>query len=103
MAVVLVLVGYPLVNESTKRPCGALEKRFVTLATRDGDPGNVLGAAIAKELLGVGRGFLAEEYARQRHPDFPAFATCYADYWHSMYDRQWLLKSGSRIFKSQIN
>ena len=71
-----------------------MEHRFLELVVAGGDAGDVLGAAVAREAMGVGDGQFAEAAALQRKPGVAAFATCYSYYWHSIYDRKWLLTFG---------
>ncbi len=94
IAAALAVVLYPLLNERTWSPCAALEYRFLGLVLAGGDAGDVLGAAVAKEAMGVGDGQFAEAVARQLKPGVATFATCYSYYWHSVYDRKWLLDFG---------
>lgn len=99
IAVALAGVLCPLINEQTWSPCAAVEMRFLALSIAQGDAGDVLGAAVAKESLGVGDGKFAEAVALQRKPGIAAFATCYGYYWHSIYDRKWLLNFGYLNFQ----
>ena len=98
LAAALAGIVYPLLNEQTWSPCAAVERRFLTLTVAQGDAGEVLSAAIAKEFLGIGDGAVAEAIAGQRKPGIAAFATCYGYYWHSIYDRKWLLEFGIQGF-----
>ena len=107
MRKILILVGvlaavfaaYPLVNEGSSSPCAALESRVLTLATRDGGPEAIIVAALAKELLDAGDGRLAEAFSRRNNPDVPAILSCTANYWRSLFDRDWLLKAFRREFR----
>lgn len=99
VAVALATGLYPLLNEQTLNPCAAVEKRFLGLVLAAGDAGDVLGAATAKESLGVGGGGFAEAVALQSKPGIAAGATCYEYYWHSIYDREWLLNFGYLNFQ----
>jgi hypothetical protein len=91
--VVLIVVlgglayGFPLVNESADTPCNALEKRFVSQATRP-QPGDDPGAAsfgrtVLGSLQGLTKGSVALEYVRREHPDLPAGVACVEEYWRS--------------------
>lgn len=101
LAVVLAAVffAYPLVNEGDGSPCAALEKRALTLATREGGPESLIIAAIARELLQAGSGRMAMEFSRQRNPDVPASLSCTINYWRSLFDRDWLLDGFRREFR----
>lgn len=90
LLLVAVFFAYPLVNEGTGAPCGALERRALTLATSEGDPGSLIVASLARELLQAGKGRLAAEFSRQRNPDVPVAFSCTFNYWHSLLDRDWL-------------
>ena len=85
-----ILFAYPLVNESTKSPCAALERRALTLATRDGGPESLIIASLARDLLRAGKGRLAAEFSRQHSPDIPVSLSCTLNYWHSLIDHDWL-------------
>ena len=100
MAVIAaVFAAYPLVNEGTAGPCAALERRVLTLATREGGPEAEIFAALAKELLNAADGRLAEGFSRRHHPDIPAVLSCTANYWRSLFDRGWLLREFRREFR----
>ena len=94
IAAALAVALYPVINEGTWNPCAAVEQRFLALIVAQGDAGDVLGAATAKESLGVGDGYFAEAVAMRDKPGIAAGATCYGYYWHSIYDRKWLLEFG---------
>lgn len=87
---VAVFFAYPLVNEGTKSSCKALERRALTLVSRDGRPESLIIAALARQLLRQGKGRIAAEFSRQRNPDIPVRLSCTVNYWHSLLDRQWL-------------
>ncbi len=101
LSVVLAAVffAYPLVNEGDRSPCAALEKRALTLATRDGGPEGLIVAAIARELLQAGSGRMATEFSRRRNPDVPASLSCTMNYWRSLFDRDWLLDGLRKEFR----
>ncbi|MCX7351179.1 MAG: hypothetical protein NTZ54_17250 [Alphaproteobacteria bacterium] len=88
--VVAVFFAYPLVNEGTKSSCKALERRALTLVSRDGGPESLIIAALARQLLRQGKGRIAAEFSRQRNPDVPVTLSCTINYWHSLFDRDWL-------------
>jgi hypothetical protein len=94
-----IFFAYPMINEGDTAPCAALEARVLTLATRDGGPEAIIVAALAKELLNAGDGRLAEGFSRRNNPDVPAFLSCTANYWRSIFDRDWLLKAFRREFR----
>jgi len=94
-----VFFAYPIINEGGAAPCAALEARVLTLAARDGGPEAIIVAALAKELLNAGDGRLAEGFSRRNNPDVPAFLSCTANYWRSVFDRDWLLKAFRREFR----
>lgn len=96
---VAVFFAYPLVNEANTSPCAALESRVLTLAMREGGPEALIVAALAKEFLNAGDGRLAEGFSRRKNPDIPAFLSCTANYWRSVFDRDWLLKAFRREFR----
>ena len=98
LAVLLVAVAfaYPLVNEGDTSSCAALEKRALTLALRDGGPENILVATIAQSFLKAGKGKIAREFSRQNNPDVPVFLSCTLNYWHSVFDREWLVDAVMR-------
>jgi hypothetical protein len=100
-AVVLgaVFFAYPIINEGGAAPCAALESRMLTLAVREGGPEAVIVAALAQEFLNAGNGRLAELVSRRNNPDVPAFLSCTMNYWHSLFDRDWLLKAFRREFQ----
>ena len=90
-ALLAVFFAYPLVNEQTKSSCKALERRALTLVTRDGGPEGLIIASLARQLLRAGKGKIAAEFSRQRNPDIPAPLSCTVNYWHSLFDRDWLV------------
>lgn len=80
--------GGPLAAEGAGSTCGALEKRFVTLATDTRATGTERDAAsFGRALLGslqtLTNGNLAAEYARREHPNLPAGFGCVVLYWRS--------------------
>jgi hypothetical protein len=85
-----VFFFYPIVNEGARTPCGALEKRALTLATRGGGAESIVVASLAREILKAGKGRIAAEFARRRNPDVPVSVSCSYNYWHSLLDRGWL-------------
>jgi hypothetical protein len=93
LAIVLVAAffAYPLVNEGTKSSCKALERRALTLIARDGGPEGLIVAALGRQLLRQGKGRIAAEFSRQRNPDIPVALSCTTNYWHSLFDRDWLV------------
>ncbi len=91
-----VFFAYPLVNEGTKSPCKALERRALTLVAQQGGPEGLIIAALGRQLLRQGKGRIAEEFSRQRNPDIPVTLSCTTNYWHSVIDRDWLVESISR-------
>lgn len=95
LIVVLVAAAfaYPLVNEGDTSSCAALEKRALTLILREGGPENILVATIAQKFLKAGEGKIAREFSRQENPDIPVFAACTLNYWHSVFDRDWLVEA----------
>jgi hypothetical protein len=99
IAAALAVGLYPLLNEQTMNPCAAVERRFLKLFVAGSDAGDILGAAVAKETMGVGGGRFAETVALQGKPGIAAGATCYGYYWHSIYDRKWLLNFGYLNFQ----
>lgn len=83
---------YPLVNEGTKSPCKALERRALTLLSMERGPEGLIIAALGRQLLRQGKGRIAAEFSRQRNPDIPVALSCTANYWHSLFDRGWLVQ-----------
>jgi hypothetical protein len=97
-AILLAVLGiYPLVNEGVHKPCRALESRVARVSLEDSNIAKILGAAVTQKLWGLGGGLLAEEYAKQKHPDIPPALTCYGVYWYSVFDRPWLQNETARI------
>lgn len=98
LAVVLVAVffAYPLVNEGTRSPCKALERRALTLVSMEGGPEGLIIAALGRQLLRQGKGRIAAEFSRQRNPDVPVTLSCTTNYWHSLFDRGWLVNEIGR-------
>lgn len=86
-----VFFAYPLVNEGTKSSCKALERRALTLLSRDTGPEGMIIAALGRQLLRQGKGRIAAEFSRQRNPDVPVALSCTSNYWHSLFDRDWLV------------
>ncbi|MFO1121694.1 MAG: hypothetical protein U1F47_05145 [Hyphomicrobiales bacterium] len=95
--VALVLVFYPMLNEQTDSACAALERRFLAVTIAESPPEEALAVKLAAKLLDLGKGKVARQLVRRDNPDVPAVLTCYRYYWHSMYDRHWLLQSGARM------
>ena len=92
-AAVAVFLAYPLVNEGTKSACKALERRALTLVAMDGGPESLIIGALARQILRQGKGRIAAEFSRQRNPDIPAGLSCTINYWHSLWNRQWLAQA----------
>ena len=88
---VAVFFAYPLVNEGTQSSCKALERRALTLMVRDGGPEGLIIAALGRQLLRAGKVRIAAEFSRQRNPDIPVAVGCTVNYWHSLFDRDWLV------------
>ena len=93
LAVVAIALffAYPLANEGTKSACKALERRALTLVSMDSGPEGLIIAALGRQLLRQGKGRIAAEFSRQRNPDIPVALSCTANYWHSLFDRDWLV------------
>ena len=85
-----VFFAYPLVNEGTRSSCKALERRALTLVSREGGPESLIIVALGRQLLRQGKGRIAAEFSRQRNPDIPERLSCTINYWHSLFDRDWL-------------
>ena len=99
LVIVALLAGffaYPLLNEGTKSSCKALERRSLTLVTRDGGPEGLIIASLARQLLRAGKGKIAAEFSRQNNPDIPVALSCTVNYWHSLFDRDWLVNALQR-------
>ena len=98
LLVIIAGVGfaYPLVNEGTSSSCKALERRALTLMARDGGPEGLIIAALGRQLLRAGKGKIAAEFSRQRNPDVPVAVGCTLNYWHSLFDRDWLVTALQR-------
>lgn len=94
LAAILVAVffAYPMVNEGTKSSCKALERRALTLVSMEGGPEGMIIAALGRQLLRQGKGRIAAEFSRQRNPDIPVTLSCTTNYWHSLFDRGWLVE-----------
>lgn len=92
-AAAAVFFAYPLLNEGTRSPCKALERRAVTLVAAEGGPEALIIGALAHQVLRQGKGRVAAEFSRQRNPDIPAGLSCTANYWHSLMDRGWLAEA----------
>ena len=95
--VLLVAIFYPMINEQTTSPCAALERRFLSVAIAESPPEEALAVQLARKLLDLGKGKIARQLVRRDNPDIPAVISCYQYYWHSMFDRQWLLRTGTRM------
>ena len=93
----VIAIFYPMVNEQTVSPCAALERRFLSVAIAESPPEEALAVRLAQKLLDLGKGKVARQLVRRDNPDIPAVITCYRYYWHSMFDRQWLLQTGLRM------
>lgn len=94
-----VAFAYPLVNEGDTSSCAALEKRALTLIMRDGGAESILVATIARNFLKAGKGRIAREFSRQRNPDVPVSLACTMNYWHSVFDREWLVDAFMRALR----
>lgn len=94
LAIVFVAVffAYPLVNEGTRSSCKALERRALTLVSMEGGPEGLIIAALGRQLLRQGKGRIAAEFSRRRNPDIPVVLSCTTNYWHSLFDRSWLVQ-----------
>jgi hypothetical protein len=89
VAVLAVLVGYPLLNESSGSMCGALERRVLTLqsASQPRRSGDAFGTALAGAFANaVSNGFVASAVLKQRYPDVPPVLACTVGYWNLMLD-----------------
>jgi hypothetical protein len=84
-----MLVGYPLLNESTGNSCVALEKRWYTVAVLSENK-SLVESAVIRSLIEAGEGLFAREYARKERPEIPPVVTCYYYYWRSFLDNDWL-------------
>lgn len=91
-ALLAVFFAYPMVNEGTKSSCKALERRALTLVSMEGGPEGMIIAALGRQLLRQGKGRIAAEFSRQRNPDIPVTLSCTINYWHSLFDRGWLVE-----------
>ena len=89
---IAVFFAYPLVNEGTKSSCKALERRALTLVSMESGPEGLIIAALGRQLLRQGKGRIAAEFSRQRNPDVPVTLSCTVNYWHSLFDRGWLVQ-----------
>ena len=96
---IAVFFAYPLVNEGTKSSCKALERRALTLVSMEGGPEGLIIAALGRQLLRQGKGMIAAEFSRQRNPDVPVTLSCTTNYWHSLFDRDWLVETISRSLR----
>lgn len=96
VAVIALFFAYPMVNEGTKSSCKALERRALTLVSMDSGPEGLIIAALGRQLLRQGKGRIAAEFSRQRNPDVPVTLSCTANYWHSLFDRGWLVEEIGR-------
>ena len=68
-----------------------------SVAIAESPPEEALAVQLARKLLDLGKGKIARQLVRRDNPDIPAVITCYQYYWHSMFDRQWLLRTGTRM------
>ena len=93
---IAVAFAYPLINEGDTSSCAALEKRALTLITRKGGPESLVVATIARNFLKAGKGRIAREFSRQQNPDVPVSLACTMNYWHSVFDREWLVDAFMR-------
>lgn len=81
-----LLIGYPLLNEGTTKPCSALEKRWYTVSIYDADT-SLVESAVVRSLLEAGDGLFAKEYVRKQWPEIPPFLACNYYYWQSLFDQ----------------
>lgn len=88
-ALIAMLGGYPLLNESAGSSCAALEKRWYTVAISS-DNKSLVESAVIRSLIEAGEGLFAKEYARKERPEIPPVVTCYYYYWRSFLDEGWL-------------
>lgn len=83
LALAVVFIGYPLLNEDTASPCSALALRAINEAgPKDNASSPVLNTLIVR-LVG---GPVTKEYAWRRNPNLPPFITCSALYWQTVID-----------------
>lgn len=84
-----LLIGYPLLNEGTTKPCSALEKRWYTVSISGADT-SLVESAVIRSLLEAGDGLFAKEYVRKQWPEIPPFLACNYLYWRSLFDQDTL-------------
>ena len=96
LILLVMAIGYPLLNEETGSTCSALERRTLALL-RGGGPAPSASDAFAGVLLGgvqsMTNGALARDEVRRRQPNLPAFAGCLWYYWDSLLDPEGFKRS----------
>ena len=97
----VLVIGYPLLNEETVSVCHSVEKRFVVEAARQGrqmDPGQIFAMGLMGE---VSQGAFASRVVKTIYPDLPPFAGCVVVYYRMAFDpdyKRWLITSFNRGF-----
>jgi hypothetical protein len=87
IAMFLVVIGYPLLNEQATGICSALEYRYATLKLMaDGSAVNPMTTALARGLVGLSNGELAAAFVKAQQPNLPPAIGCTLAYWDSTFD-----------------
>ena len=82
----VLIIGYPLLNEETVSVCHSVEKRFVVEAARQGrqmDAGQIFAMGIMGE---ISQGAFASRVVKAIYPDLPPFAGCVVVYYKMISD-----------------
>ncbi len=88
VGLLLIAVGFPMINEDASGPCSALEYR-VASAVPMGDgtkPDDALASAFIRAIVGASGGSLAAALVKQKYPNLPPVLGCTIAYWQTEFD-----------------
>lgn len=84
LVLVVIAIGYPLVNEEADNVCSALERRLIMLSAENADPSATLFIGALQGTLS--NGAVARSLMKRRNPDLPPFVACGIAYWRVLLD-----------------
>ncbi len=94
----LIVFGFPMINEEASGPCFVLEYRVVS-AVRMGDgtkSNDMLASAFLRAMMGASNGTLAGAAVKAKYPNLPPVLGCTMVYWQTEFDPSILQNLGDQ-------